>query len=177
MGWRVHHVHDDPAGVPVALRRLVIYRRAQRNLSVKPKANRRSRSALDNLRASGGDARGGRHWQPDAAPGDRPGPVSSSVGDRAAHVKPLLAQEKSAPRDWSGRADLRHYRRQRRWRGPAGRWSATATRLPANITAGQMDTWSRLAALSLRAGAGVMCPGPPPTMAKMRSVQRTVRRK
>ncbi len=51
------------------------------------------------------------------------------------------------------------------------------TRLPANITVKQMDTVeSRLAALSSRAGAGVMPKGPLPTTARC-AAQRTVRRK
>lgn len=61
---------------------------------------------------------------------------------------------------------------------PLAKLERHLTRLPANITVKQMDTVeSRLAALGSRAGAGVMPKGPLPTTAKMRSVQRTVRRK
>ncbi len=53
MGWQVHHVHDDPAGVLLgALVAFVIFgRRAQRAVYRKPKVNRHPAAwALDNLR-------------------------------------------------------------------------------------------------------------------------------
>jgi hypothetical protein len=50
--------------------------------------------------------------------------------------------------------------------------------LPANITVKKMDALeSRLSALGSRAGAAAMPKGPVPGTAKMRSVQRTVRRR
>ena len=52
------------------------------------------------------------------------------------------------------------------------------TKLPANITVKQMDSLeSRLAALGTKVGPAAMPKGPLPAAAKMRGVQRTVRRK
>jgi hypothetical protein len=61
---------------------------------------------------------------------------------------------------------------------PLAKLERHLNRLPANITAKQMDSLeSRLAALGSRAGAAVMPKGPLPNAGKMRGVQRTVRRK
>ncbi|MGB9307084.1 MAG: DUF4191 domain-containing protein [Mycobacterium sp.] len=108
----------------------------------------------------------------------RPGVIFVAEGS-AARVKPLLAQEKKRTArligdipiydivvgNGDGEVSLAKLERH-------------LTKLPANITVKQMDTLeSRLAALGSRAGAGVLPKGPLPTNAKMRGVQRTVRRK
>jgi hypothetical protein len=61
---------------------------------------------------------------------------------------------------------------------PLSKLERHLTKLPANITVKQMDALeSRLAALGSRAGAAAMPKGPMPAAAKMRGVQRTVRRR
>lgn len=107
-----------------------------------------------------------------------PGVIFVGEGS-AARVKPLLAQEKKRTARLVG--DVPIYDiivGNGDGEVPLAKLERHLTRLPANITVKQMDTVeSRLAALGSRAGAGVMPKGPLPTTAKMRSVQRTVRRK
>ncbi|WP_205873415.1 DUF4191 domain-containing protein [Mycobacterium camsae] len=108
----------------------------------------------------------------------RPGVILVGEGS-ATRVKPLLAQEKKRTArvvgdvpiydiivgNGDGEVALAKLERH-------------LNRLPANITAKQMDTLeSRLAALGSRAGAAMMPKGPLPNSGKMRGVQRTVRRK
>ncbi|MBY0440873.1 MAG: DUF4191 domain-containing protein, partial [Mycobacteriaceae bacterium] len=108
----------------------------------------------------------------------RPGVILVGEGS-AARVKPLLTQEKKRTArlvgdipiydivvgNGDGEVSLAKLERH-------------LARLPANITVKQMDTLeSRLTALGSRTGSAVMPKGPLPTSAKMRGVQRTVRRK
>ncbi|OSC41829.1 DUF4191 domain-containing protein [Mycobacterium decipiens] len=108
----------------------------------------------------------------------RPGVIFVAEGS-AARIKPLLAQEKKRTARLVG--DVPIYDvivGNGDGEIPLAKLERHLTRLPANITAKQMDALeSRLAALGSRAGAGVIPKGPLPTTAKMRSVQRTVRRK
>jgi hypothetical protein len=61
---------------------------------------------------------------------------------------------------------------------PLAKLERHLTKLPANITVKQMDALeSRLAALGTKAGPAAMPKGPLPGQAKMRNVQRTVRRR
>ena len=61
---------------------------------------------------------------------------------------------------------------------PLSKLERHLTRLPANITAKQMDILeNKLAALGSRVGPAAMPKGPLPAQAKMRGVQRTVRRR
>ena len=61
---------------------------------------------------------------------------------------------------------------------PLAKLERHLTKLPANITVKQMDSLeSRLSALGSRAGTAAMPKGPMPGNAKMRGVQRTVRRR
>jgi hypothetical protein len=61
---------------------------------------------------------------------------------------------------------------------PLSKLERHLTKLPANITVKQMDALeSRLAALGTKAGPAAMPKGPLPSQAKMRNVQRTVRRR
>lgn len=173
-----------PLGVLLgALVAFVIFgRRAQRTVYRKAEGQTGAAAwALDNLRGK---------WRVTpgvAATGNldavhrvigRPGVIFVGEGS-AARVKPLLAQEKKRTARLvedvpiydiivgNGDGEV-----------PLAKLERHLTRLPANITVKQMDTVeSRLAALGSRAGAGVMPKGPLPTTAKMRSVQRTVRRK
>ena len=61
---------------------------------------------------------------------------------------------------------------------PLGKLERHLNRLPANITVKQMDLLeSKLAALGSRVGPAAMPKGPLPAQAKMRGIQRTVRRR
>jgi len=61
---------------------------------------------------------------------------------------------------------------------PLSKLERHLNKLPANITVKQMDSLeSRLAALGTKAGPAAMPKGPLPAQAKMRNVQRTVRRR
>lgn len=108
----------------------------------------------------------------------RPGVVLVGEGS-AARVKPLLAQEKKRTARLVG--DVPIYDivvGNDDGEVPLAKLERHLTRLPSNITVKQMDTLeSRLAALGSRAGAGTLPKGPLPDAAKMRGVQRTVRRR
>jgi len=108
----------------------------------------------------------------------RPGVVLVGEGS-AARLKPLLAQEKKRTARLVG--DVPIYDivvGNGDGEVPLAKLERHLTRLPANITAKQMDSLeSRLAALGTRAGMAAMPKGPMPTAAKMRGMQRTVRRK
>jgi hypothetical protein len=108
----------------------------------------------------------------------RPGVILVAEGS-AARVKPLLAQEKKRTARLIG--DVPIYDLvvgNGEGEVPLSRLERHLTKLPANITVKQMDALeSRLAALGSRAGAAAMPKGPMPAAAKMRGVQRTVRRR
>jgi Domain of unknown function (DUF4191) len=108
----------------------------------------------------------------------RPGVILVGEGS-AVRVKPLLAQEKKRTARLVG--DVPIYDivvGNGDDEVPLGKLERHLTKLPANISAKQMDSLeSRLAALGSRAGAAVMPKGPLPNAGKMRGVQRTVRRK
>ncbi len=108
----------------------------------------------------------------------RPGVIL--VGEGAAgRVKPLLAQEKKRTARLVG--DVPIYDvivGNGDGEVPLAKLERHLTKLPANITVKQMDSLeSRLSALGSRAGAAAMPKGPMPGNAKMRGVQRTVRRR
>jgi Domain of unknown function (DUF4191) len=108
----------------------------------------------------------------------RPGVILVAEGP-AARVKPLLAQEKKRTARLVG--DIPIYDivvGNGNGEVPLARLERHLTRLPTNITVKQMDSLeSRLVALGTRAGAAAMPKGPLPGTAKMRSVQRAVRRR
>lgn len=147
-----------PLGVLLgALVTFVIFgRRAQRTVYRKAEGQTGAAAwALDNLRGK---------WRVTpgvAATGNldavhrvigRPGVIFVGEGS-AARVKPLLAQEKKAHRATGrGRADLRHYRRQRRWRGSAGQVGAPP-HPPSGQHHGQADGHGGVAT----GGAGFAC--------------------
>jgi hypothetical protein len=166
-----------------ALAAFVIFgRRAQR--SVYRKADGQTGAAawaLDNLRGkwrvTHGVAATG-HFDAVHRVLGRPGVILVGEGS-ASRVKPLLAQEKKRTARLigdvpiydivvgSGDGEI-----------PLAKLERHLTRLPANITVKQMDSLeSRLTALGSRAGAAAMPKGPLPGTAKMRGVQRTVRRR
>jgi hypothetical protein len=108
----------------------------------------------------------------------RPGVIL--VGEGAAgRVKPLLAQEKK--RTARLVSDVPIYDLivdNGDGEVPLAKLERHLTKLPSNITVKQMDSLeSRLAALGSRAGAAATPKGPIPGNAKMRGVQRTVRRR
>ncbi|OBI83064.1 DUF4191 domain-containing protein [Mycobacterium sp. 1245805.9] len=161
---------------------IVFSRRAQR--AVYSKAEGQTGAAawvLDNLRGkwrvTPGVAATG-HFDAVHRVLGRPGVILVGEGS-AARVKPLLAQEKKRTARLVG--DVPIYDivvGNGEGEVPLGKLERHLTKLPANISAKQMDTLeSRLAALGSRAGAAVMPKGPLPNAGKMRGVQRTVRRR
>jgi len=108
----------------------------------------------------------------------RPGVILVGEGS-ASRVKPLLAQEKKKTARLVG--DVPIYDivvGNGEGEVPLAKLERHLGKLPANITAKQMDSLeSRLAALGSRMGPAAMPKGPLPPGAKMRGVQRTVRRK
>jgi len=108
----------------------------------------------------------------------RPGVIFVAEGSPH-RIKPLLAQEKKRTARVVG--DVPIYDvivGNEEGQVPLARLERYLTRLPANITVKQMDSLeSRLTALGTRTGAAQMPKGPLPTAAKMRGVQRTVRRR
>ena len=97
----------------------------------------------------------------------------------AARVKPLLAQEKKRTARLIGDTPIYDVIvGNGEGEVPLSKLERHLTKLPANITVKQMDSLeSRLVALGSRIGPAAMPKGPMPGNAKMRGVQRTVRRK
>lgn len=108
----------------------------------------------------------------------RPGVIFVGEGS-AARVKPLLAQEKKRTARLVG--DVPIYDivvGNGEGEVPLAKLERHLTKLPTNITVKQIDGLeSRLAALGTKVGPAAMPKGPLPTAAKMRGVQRTVRRR
>jgi Domain of unknown function (DUF4191) len=166
-----------------ALAAFVIFgRRAQR--SVYRKADGQTGAAawaLDNLRGkwrvTHGVAATG-HFDAVHRVLGRPGVILVGEGS-ASRVKPLLAQEKKRTARLIG--DVPIYDivvGSGDGEVPLAKLERHLTKLPANITVKQIDSLeSRLTALGSRAGAAAMPKGPLPGTAKMRGVQRTVRRR
>ncbi len=173
-----------PLGVVLgALVAFIIFgRRAQRSVYSKAEGQAGAAAwALDNLRGkwrvTPGVAATG-HFDAVHRVIGRPGVIFVAEGSPA-RVKPLLAQEKKRTARLVG--DVPIYDvivGNGEDEVPLGKLERHLTRLPANITVKQMDSLeSRLAALGSRTGMAAMPKGPMPTAAKMRGVQRTVRRK
>jgi hypothetical protein len=173
-----------PLGVVLgALVAFIIFgRRAQR--SVYRKADGQTGAAawaLDNLRGkwrvTPGVAATG-HFDAVHRVIGRPGVILVGEGS-AARVKPLLAQEKKRTARLVG--DIPIYDimvGNGDGEVPLAKLERHMTKLPANITVKQMDSLeSRLAALGSRVGPAAMPKGPMPAAAKMRGVQRSVRRR
>ena len=166
-----------------ALAAFVVFgRRAQR--SVYRKADGQTGAAawaLDNLRGkwrvTHGVAATG-HFDAVHRVLGRPGVILVGEGS-AGRVKPLLAQEKKRTARLIG--DVPIYDivvGSGEGEVPLAKLERHLTRLPANISVKQIDSLeSRLTALGSRAGAAAMPKGPLPGSAKMRGVQRTVRRR
>ena len=108
----------------------------------------------------------------------RPGVIFVGEG-AAARVKPLLAQEKKRTARLIGDTPIYDVVvGNGEGEVPLSKLERHLTKLPANITVKQMDSLeSRLAALGSRVGPAAMPKGPMPGNAKMKGVQRTVRRR
>lgn len=161
---------------------IIFARRAQKSVYRKAEGQTGAAAwALDNMRGkwrvTQGVAATG-HFDAVHRVVGRPGVILVGEGT-AARVKPLLAQEKKRTARVVG--DVPIYDivvGNDEGEVPLAKLERHLTRLPANITAKQMDALeSRLAALGSRAGAAVMPKGPLPNAGKMRGVQRTVRRR
>jgi hypothetical protein len=161
---------------------IIFGRRAQKSVFNKAEGQTGAAAwALDNLRGkwrvTPGVAATG-HFDAVHRVVGRPGVVLVAEGS-GTRVKPLLAQEKKRTARLVG--DVPIYDivvGNGDGEIPLAKLERYLTKLPANITAKQMDALeSRLAALGSRAGAAVMPKGPLPNAGKMRGVQRTVRRK
>lgn len=108
----------------------------------------------------------------------RPGIILVAEGS-SARVKPLLAQEKKRTARLVGEVPIYDIVvGNGDGEVPLAKLERHLTKLPANISVKQMDSLeSRLTALGSRAGGAAMPKGPLPSAAKMRGVQRTVRRR
>jgi hypothetical protein len=108
----------------------------------------------------------------------RPGVILVGEGSPT-RVKPLLAQEKKRTARLVG--DIPIYDimiGNGEGEVQLSKLERHLTKLPANITVKQMDSLeSKLAALGTKAGPAAMPKGPLPAQAKMRNVQRSVRRR
>jgi Domain of unknown function (DUF4191) len=161
---------------------LIFGRRAQKSVYRKAEGQAGAAAwALDNMRGkwrvTPGVAATG-HFDAVHRVIGRPGVIFVGEGS-ANRVKPLLAQEKKRTARLVG--DIPIYDvmvGDGEGEVPLSKLERHLTKLPANITIKQMDSLeSRLAALGTKAGPGAMPKGPLPTQAKMRNVQRTVRRR
>ena len=108
----------------------------------------------------------------------RPGVIFVGEGS-AARVKPLLAQEKKRTARLVGEAPIYDVIvGNGEGEVPLSKLERHMNRLPANITVKQMDVLeNKLSALGSRVGPAAMPKGPMPAQAKMRGVQRSVRRR
>ena len=173
-----------PLGVLLgALVAFVIFgRRAQRSVYRKAEGQTGAAAwALDNMRGKwrvtpGVSATG--HFDAVHRVIGRPGVILVAEGSPA-RVKPLLAQEKKRTARLVGEVPIYDIVvGNGEGEVPLAKLERHLTKLPANITVKQLDALeSRLAALGSRAGAAAMPKGPMPSGAKMRGVQRTVRRR
>lgn len=174
-----------PLGVVLgALVAFIIFgRRAQKSVYLKAEGQTGAAAwALDNLRGrwrvTPGVAATGNFDAVHRVIG-RPGVILVGEGSPT-RLKPLLAQEKKRTARLVG--DVPIYDivvGNGEGEVPLSKLERHLTRLPSNISGKQMDALeSRLAALSSKAGpAAAMPKGPMPSQAKLRGMQRTVRRR
>ncbi len=161
---------------------IIFGRRAQKSVFRKAEGQTGAAAwALDNLRGkwrvTPGVAATG-HFDAVHRVIGRPGVIFVAEGS-AARVKPLLAQEKKRTARLVG--DIPIYDvivGNGEGEVPLSKLERHLTKLPANITVKQMDSLeSKLVALGSRMGPAAMPKGPLPAQAKMKGVQRTVRRR
>ncbi len=108
----------------------------------------------------------------------RPGVIFVAEGSPV-RVRPLLAQEKKRTARLIGDTPIYDVIvGNGEGEVPLSKLERHLTKLPANITVKQMDALeSKLSALGSRVGPAAMPKGPLPAQAKMKGVQRTVRRR
>ncbi|BBZ76515.1 membrane protein [Mycolicibacterium anyangense] len=161
---------------------IIFGRRAQKSVYSKAEGQTGAAAwALDNLRGkwrvTPGVAATG-HFDAVHRVIGRPGVIFVAEGVPS-RVKPLLAQEKKRTARLVG--DVPIYDvivGNGEGEVPLAKLERHLTKLPANITVKQMDTLeSKLVALGSRMGPAAMPKGPLPAQAKMKGVQRTVRRR
>ncbi|PND59093.1 hypothetical protein CRM90_02750 [Mycobacterium sp. ENV421] len=161
---------------------IIFGRRAQKSVFRKAEGQTGAAAwALDNLRGkwrvTPGVAATG-HFDAVHRVIGRPGVIFVAEGS-AARVRPLLAQEKKRTARLIG--DIPIYDvivGNGEDEVPLAKLERHLTKLPANITVKQMDSLeSKLVALGSRMGPAAMPKGPLPAQAKMKGVQRTVRRR
>ncbi|WP_431231550.1 DUF4191 domain-containing protein [Mycolicibacterium psychrotolerans] len=161
---------------------IIFGRRAQKSVFRKAEGQTGAAAwALDNLRGkwrvTPGVAATG-HFDAVHRVIGRPGVIFVAEGS-AARVRPLLAQEKKRTARLIG--DIPIYDvivGNGEGEVPLSKLERHLTKLPANITVKQMDSLeSKLVALGSRMGPAAMPKGPLPAQAKMKGVQRTVRRR
>ncbi|MGH3929416.1 MAG: DUF4191 domain-containing protein [Pseudonocardiaceae bacterium] len=166
-------------GVLVAI--MIFGRRVQRNVFAKAEGQPGAAAwALENLRG---------RWKVTAAVAGttqldavhrvigRPGVVL--VAEGAAHrLKPLLAQEKKRVSRLIGQTPIYDITvGNDKGQVPLAKLARHLSKLPRNISAAQIDALeSKLAILSARSATAAMPKGPMPQGAKLRNVQRAVRR-
>lgn len=161
---------------------IVFGRRAQKSVYKKAEGQTGAAAwALENLRGKwrvtpGVSATG--HFDAVHRVIGRPGVIFVGEGS-ATRVKPLLAQEKKRTARLIGDVPIYDFVvGNGEDEIPLAKLERYLTKLPANITVKQMDALeSKLVALGSRVGPAAMPKGPLPAGAKMRGVQRTVRRK
>lgn len=167
-------------GVLVAF--IIFGRRAQKNVYSKAEGQAGAAAwALENLRGkwrvTPGVAVNG-HFDAVHRVIGRPGVIFVGEGSPA-RVKPLLAQEKKRTARLVG--DIPIYDviiGNDEGEVPLAKLERHLNRLPANISVQKMDGLeSKLSALSTKLGPAAVPKGPLPPQAKMRGVQRTVRRR
>ncbi len=173
-----------PLGVALgALVAFIIFgRRAQKSVFTKAEGQTGAAAwALDNLRGkwrvTPGVAATG-HFDAVHRVIGRPGVIFVAEGSPN-RVRPLLAQEKKRTARLIG--DIPIYDvivGNGEGEVPLSKLERHLTKLPANITVKQMDSLeSKLTALGTRVGPAAMPKGPLPAQAKMKGIQRTVRRR
>lgn len=167
-------------GVLVAF--IIFGRRAQKNVYSKAEGQAGAAAwALENLRGkwrvTPGVAANG-HLDAVHRVIGRPGVIFVAEGSPA-RVKTLLAQEKKRTARLVGEVPIYDVIvGNNEGEVPLSKLERHLTRLPANITVKQMDALeNKLVALGTRIGAAALPKGPMPAQAKMRGVQRTVRRR
>ena len=167
-------------GVLVAF--IVFGRRAQKSVYLKAEGQVGAAAwALENLRGkwrvTPGVAANGHLDEVHRVIG-RPGVIFVGEGSPA-RVKPLLAQEKKRTARLVGEVPIYDVIiGNGEGEIPLSKLERHMTRLPANISVKQMDVLeNKLSALGTRTGAAALPKGPMPAQAKMRGVQRSVRRR
>ena len=161
---------------------IVFGRRAQKNVYRKAEGQTGAAAwALENMRGKWRVAPGvavNGHFDAVHRVIGRPGVIFVGEGSPA-RVKSLLAQEKKRTARLIGEIPIYDVMvGAEEGEVPLDKLERHLTKLPVNITVKQMDTLeSKLVALGTKAGPAAMPKGPLPPQAKMRGVQRSVRRR